>query len=157
MPGDRWLALPSGATPSDAQVSIVASSIGTIDFTKSMAGFVCDGWNEVVPSDTETTGVSFHYDAPGARPPQTLLLAVPPPTAGATWSLEALLGTVLEAHDLGRIRAATAREVEFAGVLLPAIYLPQSYSKDVPSVRLDRITDILMALNRPGFDLLGKS
>lgn len=157
VPGDRWLALPSGPVPSDAQVSIVAASIGAIDFTKTMAGFVCDGWNEVVPSDTETTGVSFHYDAPGARPPQTLLLAVPPPTPDATWSLEALLGTVLEAHDLGRIRAATAREVEFAGVILPAIYLPQSYSKDVPSVRLDRISDILMALNRAGFDLLGKS
>ena len=62
-------------------------------------GFVCDAWNEVVPSERETTGVSFHYDAPGARPPQAILLAVPP----------ALCGGRVVARRAGRYGARSAR------------------------------------------------
>ena len=64
-------------------------------------------------------------------------LAVPPDPAMTTWSFDALLDTVLEAHDLGRIRAVGPKELTNVGVMLPCIYLPQSFSKDVPSVRLD--------------------
>jgi hypothetical protein len=65
------------------------------------------------------------------------LLAVPPDPAMTTWSFDALLDTVLEAHDLGRIRAVGPKELTNVGVMLPCIYLPQSFSKDVPSVRFD--------------------
>ena len=38
-----------------------------------------DEWVEVIPAEQVTSGVSFQYDAPGARPPQAVLLAVTPP------------------------------------------------------------------------------
>ena len=48
-----------------------------------LVGVVCDEWAETVPGGAETTGITFHYDAPGARPPQSLLLAVPPAAVNA--------------------------------------------------------------------------
>jgi hypothetical protein len=102
----------------------------------------------------ETTGVSFHYDAPGARAPQTILLAVPPDPSMTTWSFDVLLDTVLEAHDLGRIRAVGPKELTNVGVMLPCIYLPQSFSRDVPSVRFD----LMAAKNLAGVPrVLGKN
>ena len=67
------------------------------------------------PSREETTGIAFHYDAPGARPPQAVLLAVPPAATDPAWSVEALLDTVIEAHDLARIRAVGPRQLEWLG------------------------------------------
>ena len=43
-----------------------------------------------LPPDT-TTALSFGFDAPGARPPQTILLAVPP-VPGVAWTIDALAG-----------------------------------------------------------------
>jgi hypothetical protein len=139
-PGDRWLALPVTDPPSSAEVAMVAMWDGNADPSKPMAGLFIDAWSEIIPSATETTGVSFHYDAPGARAPHTILLAVPPDPAMTTWSFDALLDTVLEAHDLGRIRAVGPKELTNVGVMLPCIYLPQSFSKDIPSVRFDLMT-----------------
>jgi hypothetical protein len=153
-PNDRWLALPLTDSPSSAEVAIVAAWDGAVDPAKPLAGLFIDAWSEIIPSATETTGISFHYDAPGARAPQTILLAVPPDPAMTTWSFDVLLDTVLEAHDLGRIRAVGPKELTNLGVMLPCIYLPQSFSKDVPSVRFD----LMAAKNLAGVTrVLGKN
>jgi hypothetical protein len=153
-PGDRWLALPLTSTPSAAEVAIVTMWDGAADPTKPMAGLFIDGWSEIIPSASETTGITFHYDAPGARAPQTILLAVPPDPTMTTWSFDALFDTVMEAHDLGRIRAVGPKELTNVGVMLPCIYLPQSFSKDVPSVRFD----LMAAKNLAGVTrVLGKN
>jgi hypothetical protein len=41
-----------------------------------------------------TTGVAFNFDAPGARPPQSIVLAVAPP-GPAKWTLATLERTLL--------------------------------------------------------------
>ena len=41
----------------------------------------------------ETTGLGFHFDAPGARPPQSILLAVPADPAAQNWTLDGLRRT----------------------------------------------------------------
>jgi hypothetical protein len=138
-------------------VAIVAAWDGAPDPSKPLAGLFCDAWSEIIPSAVETTGVSFHYDAPGARAPQTILVAVPPDPAATTWSFDALLDTGLEAHDLGRIRAVGPKELTHLGVMLPCIYLPQSFSKDVPSVRLDSIVTKSLAASGISTRVLGKS
>ena len=135
-PGEAWLALSFGDTPPLAHCAIVVHWSGTADPAKPVAGLFVDAWPETVPGNTEVTGVSFHYDAPGARAPQAVLLAVSPAPAEPHWSFDALLETVREAYGLGRIRTVGPRELELLGPLLPAAYLPESYSKDVPSVRL---------------------
>jgi hypothetical protein len=156
-PGERWLALPIASADLQGEVAIVAAWDGATDPSKPLAGLFCDAWSEIIPSAVETTGVSFHYDAPGARAPQTILIAVSPDPAAKTWSFDALLDTVLEAHDLGRIRAVGPKELTHLGVMLPCIYLPQSFSKDIPSVRLDSIVTKNLAASGIRTRVLGKS
>jgi hypothetical protein len=72
-----------------------------------------------------TTGVSFQYDAPGARPPQAVLLAVAPPDT-VRWELESLEQTLLETLDLARLRALDPQalgEDILVQRALPALYV----------------------------------
>ena len=64
---------------------------------------------------------------------------------------------VLEAHDLGRIRAVGPKELTNVGVMLPCIYLPQSFSKDVPGVRLDLMVAKNVAATAGLTRVLGKN
>lgn len=155
--GDRWLALPfaDGVAPS-GELAIVADSIGVSDFGGPLAGMFCDGWSETVPDREETTGIAFHHDAPSARPPQALVLAVPPAAQDSSWSVDAILDTVVEAHDLARIRAVGPRDLDWVGRLLPALYLPESFSKDVPAVDLGGLAAKYDAINDATASILGK-
>lgn len=114
---------PGGRTPLQADTAL--------------AGFVCDEWPEAVPDRFQTAGIAFHHDAPGARPPQTILLAVPPHAQQPHWEFDQVLDTVHEAFDLARLRAVRPRDLGSGlGELLPANYLPENYTDALPSVRL---------------------
>jgi hypothetical protein len=41
---------------------------------RPLAGLLVDGWTEVVPSRSETTGIAFQYDWPDSAAPQAILL-----------------------------------------------------------------------------------
>ena len=155
--GARWLALPYDDNgPADAELAIVAHTSGTLDVAAPLAGLFVDGWTETIPDREETTGFAFHYDAPGARPPQAVLLAVPPALVDPAWSVDALLDTVREAHDLARLRAVGPRDLDWIGRLLPALYLPDSFSKDVPTVDLRGLVAKYAAANAATATILGK-
>lgn len=135
-PGQRWLALPlaDGAAPT-GDIALFAHTHAKLDFSKPLSGFVCDEWTEMIPNASETTAVTFHYDAPGARPPQVMILAVPPEPGMAHWNFQTLLNTVNETIALGQLRAVGPKEMDvLAGGLLPAVYLPSNFTKDVPSL-----------------------
>jgi hypothetical protein len=140
MPGDRWLGLPqvAGIRPA-ATVSVVAHRATPIDFGRPLAAFILDQWSDVIPNAQETTGVSFHYDAPGARAPQTLLVAVPGDRNAPSWTVEALAGSIREAIALARIRPLDGDDIEGVGRFLPAIYLPFNIKSKTPSVNLAEI------------------
>jgi hypothetical protein len=139
--GEKWLALPFGSAVPDAELSIAAASSGAVDFAQPLAGFFCDAWPEAVPSREETTGMTFHYDAPGARPPQAILIAVPPlpvpppfgsttpPPAVVPWSVDTILETVIEARRLAPIRGVSPVDLRWLGTTLPPIWMPA-----VPSI-----------------------
>jgi hypothetical protein len=76
---DRWVGLPleSGKTLAGGRLSIAVQSSAAIDVNKPLAGLLIDEWVEVVPSATETTGTPAARPAE-LRPPQTILIAVPP-------------------------------------------------------------------------------
>jgi len=153
-PGERWLALPFGTTPpATAELAITAAVSGVLDPTKPWAGLFVDGWPETIPAREETTGIAFHHDAPGARAPQAVLLAVPPDAAAPAWNVDDLLATIDEAHDLARLRAVGPKDLHFLGTLLPALLLPASLSDDVPGVRLEA----LAALAPASAGVLGKT
>jgi hypothetical protein len=152
-PGERWVALPvagDGAPPA-ATTSIVAHSIGPIDFTARLAGLVVDQWSDVVPAEQETTGVSFHFDAPGARAPHAVLVAVPGDRRTPSWTVDALAGTVREAMALARMRALDADDLEGVGRFLPAIYLPFNLEAKTPSINLAAVIDRAIQIDNAAF------
>jgi hypothetical protein len=102
-----------------------------------LAGFVCDEWQEAIPDRFQTAGISFHYDAPGARPPQNILLALPPQANQSHWQFDQVVDVLHEAWDLARLRAVRPNDLEGGlGALLPGNYLPQNFTDDLPSVQL---------------------
>ncbi|MFC0006314.1 hypothetical protein [Micromonospora siamensis] len=118
--GDVWAALPDA--PRAGRTALAVHTIRPINPAASLAGLVLDEWTETVPGDTEVTGLTFHYDAPNARAPQAVLLAVPPGADGR-WTTEQLRDTVVEALDTARARAVTLPTLDEYGHFLPAIYL----------------------------------
>nr|WP_315186619.1 hypothetical protein [uncultured Albidiferax sp.] len=140
-PENHWAALP----PAPQQklqdlrgvVAIAAHAPGglrALDAATTLSGLFVDEWMETIPSDTETTGVGFHFDAPGARPPQSILLAVPADPAADHWTLDSLLDTVNEAMALAQLRAVRPQDLEGLGLLLPGIFLSNNFKQDVPSI-----------------------
>ena len=122
----RWAALPP-APDQDLRgaVAVVAhapDALASIAAADSLAGLFIDEWSETIPADRETTGLGFHFDAPGARPPQSMLLAVPADPSADNWTLDALLETVNEAMALSRLRAVRPQDLTGLGLVLPGIY-----------------------------------
>ena len=112
----------------DLAVAVFApQGVPAVQADTPLAGLVCDDWNETVPLHTATAAVAFHYDAPGARAPQTLLLAVPPRLAMSWWSFDDVLATVVEALDLSRLRLV--RPGDLAGAVNLA--LPMNLISDI--------------------------
>ncbi len=106
--------------------------------TAPLSGLLLDEWVEVVPDDEVTTGVAFNYEAPGARAPQSVLLAVAPPGT-ARWEVETLEATLLETLELAKLRAVDPQALRDDPLLHRA--LPALYLTDQPGRRhgLDRL------------------
>lgn len=123
---ERWAGLPGEL--SGSRLSLVLHAPAELDLSKPIAGLLIDEWVEVVPSKEETTGLTFHYDAPQSRAPQAILLAVAPDER-TEWDLETLEATVLETLELAKLRTVDSTFLaEFTDVrqFLPALYLPDA-------------------------------
>jgi hypothetical protein len=120
--GDRWLGLSKspGAAPS-SRLSLVIHTPVPLAPNTPIAGLVLDEWVELLPASQQVSGVSFQYDDPVARPPQTILLAVRPDDF-PEWTLESLEGSALEALELAKLRAVDPDALEALGHFLPALY-----------------------------------
>jgi hypothetical protein len=108
-PQDRWVALPTepDQTIPGGKLSLVAHlSLPTgIQFDQPLAGLLIDEWVEVVPSRRETSGLSFHYDQPGACAPQSVLIAMASDNDRTVWDLDMLESILNETLDLAQTRA----------------------------------------------------
>ena len=99
---------------------------------------VCDEWPEFVPDPFQTAAIGFHYDAPGARPPQSVLLALPPRLEPGRWTLrrcDRRDPRGLRSSEAAR-RAAARSGRRARRCCCPGNYLPQTYTDDLPSVQL---------------------
>ena len=130
-PGDPWQttvppALPSGLVPTQTLVAAFGPA-GALDPggdpTRSVALGLLDSWSETVPATEHTTSVAVHVDTPGSRPPQAILLAVPPDLTVATDSA-ATLAIVVQARRLAHARAATPDLLDDFAAGLPLTMLP---------------------------------
>jgi hypothetical protein len=135
---DRWVALPhEGDGDRASKLSLVAHFPGEV-LTESVAGLFVDEWVETVPNDSTTTGVTFHYDDPEARPPQAVLLAVRPDDRDA-WDLDTLESTVLEAFDLAKLRMVDLETLPGLGHYLPALYFANNVEGDTIATDFTRL------------------
>jgi hypothetical protein len=133
--GDAWLAMevPPPAKPGERAIQrdrllYTAHFAVAFDPAKAIAGLLVDEWSEVIPEETETTGVAFHYDRPNSEPPQCWLMVMPAVMDGA-WSWEELRDAVTGTLDAARQRAIEPDHI--AGTdyswLLPATYAAYTF------------------------------
>ena len=122
----QWVGFrfPSALT-AEPVTSIVLHAPYPLNPATGVALLVLDDYTEVVPAPVTTTGISFGFDAPGARPPQSILLCVPP-IIGTAWSVDALAGVIGDTLDLAKIRMVDLSAVAWAGRFVPTIYLTDS-------------------------------
>jgi hypothetical protein len=140
----QWVGLPFPAPlDPDPVTNLVAHALGDLDVDRGIGVLVVDEFVEVVPVEETTTAISFAFDAPGARPPQTILLAVPP-VPGAAWTIDSLAQVVGETVDLAKIRMVDLSAVAWAGRFVPTIYLTDG---DVASGLDLPIRDLVIAAN----------
>ncbi|SFT98154.1 hypothetical protein SAMN05660657_04401 [Geodermatophilus amargosae] len=123
-PADPWQ-----TDPEDNRRLVVAYAPPDVNLAEAapdriLAVGLLDRFAETIPSAEHTATAAFGFDAPGARAPQAILLAVPPdpdrPLDEAT-----LVSIVAETRELAHARMATPADLdEIAGVaplpLLPA-------------------------------------
>lgn len=100
-----------------------------------------DSWSEAVPRAGQRTTAVFGFNAPAARPPQAILLAVPPDlTAGFGAELDGagLIQILEETRELAHARAANAEQL---GTYLAAVPTTMFGGTGPTSVRLDPSTN----------------
>lgn len=115
-PTDPWqehaatttLALPTDRRRPSHMVAAFADP-GWRD-SHTVALTVIDGWIETVPALRHATRAAVGFNAPAARAPQAILLAVPP-VARSWLDPETLAGIVAETRTLAHARAARLEDV----------------------------------------------
>jgi hypothetical protein len=135
----RWVALPleaDEATPTATVVNAVAIAGASPSGSVTVKGLVVDQWSEVLPArelkvdpddpqikaivSRHTSAVAFNADAPGARPPQALLLGVAPD--GERWNTDRVLALLQETVELAQLRLVTLEKTIGTARVLPALY-----------------------------------
>jgi hypothetical protein len=119
--GEGWAALhkPQGDGPRTGLISITA--VPPLD--QPIAGLVVDAWVDEIPTRTQATGIAFHFDAPGSKPPQAVLLGVT--HADENFDRSLVLSLIRQALQLMKVRAVGPETLATMGQFLPAVFLPE--------------------------------
>ena len=133
--GTQWVGLPFETRNGvilrpDVSLSVVV--MGEIDLTQPVAGLLIDAWTEAIPERQTATSLAFQYDAPNARPPQTVVVAVAPEEV-TQWSADLLVSVVNETLDLAQLRLLAPNQIPGAGAVLPTAFVPTNLSDETPS------------------------
>ena len=125
---------PSGATPDERRLVVVhtRADLRKAGATTPFAVGMVDHWTETVPDERHTAAGTFEFDAPAARAPQAILLAVPP-RVGQEFDGELLAGIVADVRLLARVRMATPDDLGELAAILPTALFP---AHDAASVDL---------------------
>lgn len=136
---DYWLGGPAGAVDvadenpwrkhkrlRQPHTHIVAAGDPAVLQGATVRGFVVDESVETIPFDTSTTGAALHFDAPNARAPQSILLAVHPDPS-TPWDWRLLVDIAQEALALAKIRSVELDDL--AGTAIDE-YFPLTYVRD---------------------------
>jgi hypothetical protein len=111
---DHWLALefPRAEAVLDRDRLVFTAHLPAgFDPAARRCGLLLDDWTEVIPGETENTGIAAHYDRPSSEPPQTLLLVAPAAVTGK-WQWEDVTGALDDTLGLARKRAVEPVHVD---------------------------------------------
>ena len=128
----QWIALaPLSRTQLAGDlVSIVVQPAGAFDVTDTVTALVIDEWMETIPPSEEVTGITFHYDAPNAEPPQALLLAVSQrrELTNLRWTWDEVTACVDQALLLAKMRTVGPDDLRRTRLdpVLPATLAPET-------------------------------
>jgi len=126
----RWVGLPfrsEDERPLPGRLSLAIHRPGNVPIDRPWAGLYIDGWSELIPFPTESTGIAFQHSSPATEAPQALLIAVPPGNT-QSWDLDSIIEILNETIDLIKIRAVDTDLLGDMGQLLPATYLAANES-----------------------------
>lgn len=131
----HWAALPPPSSDLAAAISGVVSLVmhGSVPTGSTWAGLLLDEWAEVIPAQTQSTGVAFHYDNPGAEAPQVALALAHPDGGflGKKWSLATALAILNDTIDLSHMRAVDGELLGELAQLLPAVFFADDHEAKV--------------------------
>lgn len=139
-PDDPWqineMPSPNGFKPSTRLVTIYGPAgiipANPIALTTVAVGLL-DSWGETIPDVEQATTAAFGFNAPAARAPQAILMAVPP-VEGESLTTPILVDILVETRELARARMAVPEELNAFSAALPLMMLPAS---GATSVQLD--------------------
>jgi hypothetical protein len=134
-PDDPWqLTAPVSESEVKAATRLVAiyGPSGVLPAASGgIAAGLLDSWGETVPDVDQSTTAAFGFNAPAARAPQAILLAVPPHPEQAL-TPRVLVKILAETRELAHARMATPDELSRLAAALPLIMLPKSGITAVP-------------------------
>ncbi len=113
----------------DSHLLVAYGGSGATAGSRCSVGLL-DQWSEVVPEDEHTTTAGFGFNAPGARAPQAILIAVPPAPDGILADGD-LCEIALEARQLARVRMVRPTDLGSVSAVAPSMLLPASPSVGV--------------------------
>jgi len=137
---ESWVALPFQTPLKAARVSLALHRMVTPQPGDEWCGLLLDEWSEMVPNLTESTGVAFYYDNPGAEAPQAVLVAVPPDPNQTNWTTETLATIVNETLDLAKVRAVDGELLGDLGQFLPALCFAGNVANDTVATNFNQYT-----------------
>lgn len=146
-PGDYWygLSYPANFEKEGDFTSLVLLNDQIVKETLQCA-LLLDEWHEVIPGTHETTGVSFHYNQPGATAPQAVLVAVTP-HPDEKWTWDDLVYTITDTMEMAKIRAVEPDHLEqtWLNQILPSVNAevvpPQMRNEDSNPLGVQAVLD----------------
>jgi hypothetical protein len=110
----HWIAMPfpKEAAPDEGELLLYTALTAAAAPSPGYAcGFLVDEWTEVIPTETETTGLTFHYDRPSSEAPQAFLLVTPTKLNG-NWRWNDLVDALHYTLDAARLRAVEPHHID---------------------------------------------
>jgi hypothetical protein len=125
--GEGWAAVTRPSADDRGRLCLLATGDSVALAASPLAGLVLGAWSEQVPGARQEAGVSFHFDAPGSRAPQAVLLCTPRPAG--RFDFELVQGMVRQTLDLARLRQIGPETLQSLGQYLPGVVLPQEIAQ----------------------------
>ena len=120
---DPWQTDPDDARRLVAAYAPPGLDLGGAAADTLLAVALLDRFAEFIPSDEHSTAAAFGFDAPGARAPQAILLAIPP-DLGRPLDVATVVRIVAETRELARARMATLPDLDDVTALAPMPLVP---------------------------------